>query len=314
MNPLILMLSNTNIYEDYEDGSEFYIENYLLNNLGFEYKNFANLGHGTNTGNIVDTKTEYRINNFGFRDEDWTDKASILTAGCSNTYGVGVPVKGTWPEILKDITNKKTHNLSGPGISIQQLVFQIFAYFKTFGNPETLICFFPDPFRMQVPVKKNLVKVGDGPIKSGIRDISLDYKTKNKISNSKKYLKIPYDYNEILPMEFPLFFSMKLIHILEQYCNSNNIKIIWSSWDKNLRDVLNKVDTTFNNFYNHNDFIMGPVLDHENKPRNCHLEYKNKFLKYFESGQDIENGAEYAHPGVHRHIHVAEAFYKKLSQ
>ena len=67
-------------------------------------------------------------------------------------------------KMLEDLAGKAVHNISRPGISIQELIFQIFAYFKTFGNPDTLICLFPDPYRMQVPVKKNLITVGDNKI------------------------------------------------------------------------------------------------------------------------------------------------------
>ena len=314
MDPLIAMLPNTNNHEDYQEGADVYIENYLKNNLGNTGKNISRFGHLRKTGSIVDESTEYSLNNFGYRGSDWTESANILAVGCSNTYGLGVPVNGTWPKILEDIAGKTVHNLSRPGISIQELVFQIFAYFKTFGNPDTLICFFPDPYRMQVPVKKNLITVGDNVIYNPIADVHLGHKAQTKISDRSKYIKIPYDYREILPMEFPLFISMRLIHMLEQYCNSNNIKFIWSSWDRTLRNVFDRIDTSFNNFYSHHDFDMSPVLDHENKPRTCHNEYKGIFLKYFDSGQDIEDGEEYAHPGVHRQIHVAEAFYKELSK
>ena len=314
MDPLIAMLPNTNNHEDYQEGADFYIENYLKNNLGNRGKNSSRFGHLRKTGSTVDISTEYSLNNFGYRGSDWTESANILTAGCSNTYGLGVPVNGTWPKILEDITGKTVHNLSRPGMSIQELVFQIFAYFKTFGNPNMLICLFPDPYRMQVPVKKDLITVGDNTIYNAIEDIHLGHKTQTKISERKKYIKIPYDYREILPIEFPLFISMKLIHMLEQYCNSNNIKFVWSSWDRTIRDTFTKINIPFNNFYNHDDFNMSPVLDNENKPRVCHNEYKNIFLKYFDSGQDIEDGEEYAHPGVHRQIHIAEAFYKSINQ
>ena len=309
MDPLCAMLPNTNDHEDYQEGSDFYVQNYLNNDLGQENKNHSRLGHMRGIGTVVDILTEYSLNNFGYRGDNWTESAHILAAGCSNTYGLGVPVDGTWPKILEDITGKTVHNLSRPGISIEELVFQIFAYFKTFGNPDTLICFFPDPFRMQVPVKKNLVTVGHNSLEKEIQNLHLHHKAGTKISDRQKYIKIPYDYREILPMEFPLFISMKLIHMLEQYCNSNKINFVWSSWDKTLRDVISQTDNGFNNFFNDEDFSMGYVTG-----KDCHNQYKEIFLKYFDSGQDIEDGGQYAHAGVHRQIHVAEAFYKRLNK
>jgi hypothetical protein len=309
MDPLVSMISSSEHHEDYSEGSNFYIENYLNNSLGQKNKNTSALGHKRKNGSIVDRSTEYSTNNFGYRDENWEEVANILAAGCSNTYGLGIPINGTWPKFLEVLTNQKVHNISKPGMSIQELVFQIFAYFKTFGNPNTLICLFPDPFRMQLPVKKNLITVGNQTINNPISDVHLQNKTNTKISDRKKYLKIPYDYRDILPMETPLFFSIKLIHMLEQYCNSNDINFVWSSWDINFRNVLNKTETEFSNFYDSNDFNMGTLLE-----KNCHSSYRDMFLQYFDIGQDIEDGEEYAHSGVHRQIHIAESFFKGLSQ
>ena len=306
---MIAMLLTDHDHEDYPYPSQFYVDNYLNNTLGYRNKNFKMLGHERKSGSVVDIHTEYKTNNFGFRDEDWDSSANILAAGCSNTYGLGVPVNGAWPRILESLTNKSVHNISRPGMSIQELIFQIFAYFKTFGNPETLVCLFPDPFRMQIPTKKNLSNVGGINKDDEISDLHLVHKTNTKISDRKKYLKIPYDYRETLPMEVPLFFSMKLIHILEQYCNSNNIKFVWSSWDTNFRNVCDNLDSPFNNYYSNKEFVMSSIPEAV-----CHAEYKGLFLKCFDIGQDIEDGAQFAHPGVHRHIHIAESFYKKLNQ
>lgn len=309
MDPMIAMLSDRSRYEDYPYASQFYVDNYLNNTLGYKNKNCSEFGHDRGTGTIVDTNTEYKTNNFGYRDEDWRSSANILAVGCSNTYGIGVPIDGTWPKILENLIKKRVHNMSKPGISIQELVFQLFAYFKTFGNPETIVCFFPDPFRMQIPTKTNLSNVGGVNKKDEIGTVFLNHKTGTKISDRKKYFKIPYDYTDILPMEVPLFFSIKLIHILEQYCNSNNINLVWSSWDENFTYVCDNVNSPFNNYYSNKEFTMKSISD-----QTCHHEYRDLFLKYFDIGQDIEDDPQFAHPGVHRHIHIAESFYKKLNQ
>jgi hypothetical protein len=307
MNPLIAMLSRSR-HEDYPYSSEFYIDNYLKNSLGYQDRYLRTFGHQTSE-KFVDIYTEYNLNNFGYRDEDWHAPANILAAGCSNTYGVGVPYNGTWPKLLQNFTKKNVHNLSRPGSSIQEIIFQLFSYFKNFGNPETLLCLFPDPFRMQIPTKKNLSTVGGINKEDEISNLYLQHKTDTNISDRKKYLKIPYDYTETIPMEVPLFFSMKLIHILEQYCNSNNINLVWSSWDRNIKDVFDSLDLPFDNYYGNEELTMEAIED-----STCHSEYKDLFLQYFDQGQDIEYGIEYAHPGVHRHIHIAESFHKRLNQ
>jgi hypothetical protein len=309
MNPLYAMLPNSNNHEDYQEDTFFYINNYLNNSLGYQNKNRKTIGYEGSFEKNLDKNTEYSFNNFGFRDNNWFGESEILAVGCSNTCGIGVPIDGSWTKILEKKINKDVRNLSRPGASIQELIYQTFAYFKTFGNPKTIICLFPDPFRMLAPTKKNMVGVKDIGNDQGVVSLHLNSFTNSKVSERKKLLKMPYIYDDIMPMEFPLFLSMKSIHMLEQYCYSNNIKLVWSSWHADLLNVLNRLnDNNFSNFLYNEEFLT------TNNYTDCHKEYKQMFSEYFDSGMDIEIGTEYAHPGVHWHSHVADAFYKEINK
>ncbi len=301
MHPLHFMVSDTHEDKINHLGKSHYIQNYLNNQLGYSYKNKKQFGH--NSFNMtVDIDTEYKVNNFGFRDKNWEGYAEVLAVGCSNTYGVGLPSDGVWPSILAKKINKEIRNLSKPGVSIQELVFQIFAYCKEFGNPKTIVCLFPDPFRMIVPTKKDFLIANNINSVGPTETVQL-----NRQESVKEYLKRPYNYNDFLTMEFPLFFSMKALHMLEQYCNSNEIELIWSCWDFNVHDVFNKIEKL-----PFNSFVNDELYHYDNPGNECHEEYREIFLKYFDRGQDIENGYEHSHPGVHWQIHVAEIFYKNL--
>lgn len=120
---------------------------------------------------------------------------------------------------------------------------------------------------------------------------------------------MPFNYEDVLPMEFPLFLSTRSIHMLEQYCASNNIELIWSSWYPPFLDTLNKLeDNSFNNFvYNKKFSVTQDYTD-------CHKEYRDIFPEYFDKGQDIELGEDWAHPGVHWHAHIAEGFYEEMNK
>jgi hypothetical protein len=110
---------------------------------------------------------------------------------------------------------------------------------------------------------------------------------------------------------------MKSIHMLEQYCKSNNIKLIWSFWHNPIAQVLiNSKQDIFNNFFVNEDFIINhhPVNGPEIFIKNCHEEYRNEFEKYFDGGLDVEDSIDLSHPGVHKHIHIAEAFYKEINK
>ena len=132
-----------------------------------------------------------------------------------------------------------------------------------------------------------------------------------KISDRKKYLKIPYDYEDIFPMEFPLYFSMRAIHMLEQYCRTNKIKLIWSSWHPLTLNVFEQLkEITFTNFVNSKEF----VINNERLESICHTTYPEVDDRYFSWGQDIETGKDQSHIGVHKHLHIAEEFYKELNK
>lgn len=309
MDPLWAMIregSNT----DYDLGIEYYIENFLKNSLEFPNKNQKYYGVEKSSGVLVDRKTLYRLNNFGYRDEDWHGYAEILAVGCSNTYGVGVPENGSWPKILQSITGKGVRNLSRPGISIQDLVFKIFAYCKEFGNPKTIVCLFPDFFRIALPTNSNLIYSPEEILDGTFCSIHLSGHEYQLMSNRPKYSKKPHNYKDIIPLEVPLFFSIKSIHMLEQYCSSNNIKLIWSTWYSGTHDVFEKLtDLPFSNFCLNKNFCVNYKIE-----QSCHDNYKEMFNEYFYNGLDIEEGTSMSHPGVHSHIHIAEAFYKEINK
>ena len=313
MNPLQAMLDIHIPNEEYSMIGIRYIDLLLKNSLNSPNTptSRTEMGFGSNFKQ-VDIETEYYFNNFGYRDSDWNSKTEILAIGCSNTYGVGVPIEGRWTNILEKKINKKINNLSIAGGSINELVSKSFEYFKQFGNPETMLCLFPDPFRIQLPFKEKLIKgywYGDNT-DLFLQTVNFPYSQNN--FEKIKYFKMPYSYEEILPLELPLFFSMQSIHMLEQYCKSNNIKLIWSSWYSDFVNVLQNIqEDIFNSFFLNEQITFNvPKFVEEN----CHKDYKDKFEKYFDHGADIENGLEYAHPGVHKHVHIAEAFYKEINK
>jgi hypothetical protein len=313
MNPLFAMIQDPHDKDernDYGLGKQYYIENFLKNDLGYYDKNVTQFGQLRKTGIRVDLGTEYKTNNFGFRDKDWNGSAEILAVGCSNTYGIGVPVEGTWPTIFQDMVKKEVRNLSRPGISTNELVSQLFAYFKKFGNPNFIFCLFPDPFRIKLPTNKNLMNSLMPQVNEAFAHVNLDFTHSQKISSRPQYSKKPYLYEDVIPVELPLFFSMQAIHILEQYCISNNIKLLWSTWHPDLHQVMLTVkDNPFNSFYPNEAFlVMNKITD------DCHQEYKELLGKYFNHGLDTEEDLSQAHPGVHRNVHIAEAFYKKYSE
>jgi hypothetical protein len=324
MNILSAMRGGHEPNEEYSMDSEKYRKLLLKNDIvDNENINTTSFGIKRQEKIVVDPETEYSFNNFGYRDIDWIGRPTILAVGCSNTWGFGVTVEGRWTNILSKKINKEVRNLSFPGASINELVAKSFEHFKMFGNPDVMLCLFPDPFRIRLPIKKNLVK--SNSTHKGSQKLNDDlflanvYFDENLEKNTSKikYFKTPYAYEEILPSELSIFFSMQSIHMLEQYCKSNNIKLIWTSWHYETSELLDNVKPNiFDNFILNKDLIIFHN-EHDfskNFDKNCHEEYKDKFAKYFDRGCDIEDGINYSHPGVHKHIHIAEAFYKEITK
>jgi hypothetical protein len=312
MDPLKAMLPNIGGREDYYFDQNVYINSLLGNKLcdtSNKEKQMFKFGFDR-SGIRVDINTEYYYNNFGYRSNDWAGNCPVLSVGCSNTFALGVPEEYSWPQVLSKMIDQDVRNLSRPGASIMDLVSKMFAYFKEFGNPETVFCLFPDPFRLRLPGNKKLIS--SKHLQDYImNDIYLEKYSDNPISARPKYLKKPYDYEDVLPMELSVFLSSQAIHALEQYCNSNNIKLFWSSWHDSFSSVLNIIDTkVFDNFfYDQEMLIFGGEMDSE-----CHSDHSQRNSKYFKIGLDNEDEARVAHPGIHKHLHIAESFYKQIGE
>lgn len=97
-----------------------------------------------------------RPNSYGLRADEFIKDHSgkhILFAGCSVTFGEGLPEDYIWPRLVYNAISK-TEELSGYfNISINgathiEIMDQISQYIKDFGNPDTIFVNFPDTERM----------------------------------------------------------------------------------------------------------------------------------------------------------------------
>lgn len=165
----------------------------------------------------------YSFNNYGHRSDDFVKnekKYNILFSGCSVTFGESLPYQQNWSgKLYKKIKNIKDvgnyNNLSFLGGSSEFIIFNIFLYFKEFGNPNVIFLLLPDSSRR--------VTWNDGS------------------KNYENYVNAQENENGI---KMSLLRSLYHVTMLEQYCLSNNIKLFWSSWN----------EEDCNNFYNHYNF------------------------------------------------------------
>ena len=172
----------------------------------------------------------YKYNSHGFRSVDFSSEIDILTVGCSHTFGSGLPFEYTWSQQLqKKIPNKKIATIAVPGMSIQNAISYLFNYFKEIGNPKMIICNFPDFSRFEVLTKElELVDY-----------YSMIYKNSNlsieKLQNIKE---------SFADEAWGYYINIKYISMLEQYCESSGIKLIWSTWQyysHNYKHIFNEI-------------------------------------------------------------------------
>ena len=267
-----------------------------------------------------------RGNNFGFRDEPFFECADILMAGCSFTWGAGLHEKHIWPTYIKKMTGQKTANIGVSGGSIHGSVARIFAYIRKFGKPKTIICLFPDAFRLYLPLVKGrftnsrveereFTSYENIPQGMLIDTGWVNYNPETRTYPQPTYSKIPHHTNEVLPAEVAFYLSMQQIHFLEQYCFEANIKLVWATWHYDTYLFFKKIKsiadpTYFRNFIDISEcgkYTKG-LLGKDPDDFGCHKELQEEDKKTFLIAADTH------HWGSHSQIHIAEMFYEQIKE
>jgi len=230
----------------------------------------------------------YKVNGFGFRSNKFEvlsdNNLNILTAGCSVSFGMGLPNEMIWPEMLKKNIQTKTDknvrldNISFSGIDTVQEIHNIFVYIENFGKPNEIYALLPPIYRYP-----------------SLGHVSGRMSTKQKISkmNSSEDIEL-YLVGEWDAVGSEFMHNIISIRKLEQYCKDLGIKLSWASWDK----ATNEYYSIFN-FNNRTeiDFNEEGLVD------KCLTETHKK---YWERARDG------AHPGYKHHLIYLRTFLDKI--
>ena len=254
---------------------------------------------------------EYITNKYKYRSNDFTGKEELLILGCSQTFGHGMIDEFTWPQLLSKKLNMKFSRLALSGDSLQGQVIKSFEYFAKFGHPKVIVGTFPIS-RMEMPYVKDRLelKTNHGHIGKKIQQISIPG------GLHPKYIKSPYNTELVIQREIAIFYNFMFIKMLEQYCDSNNIKLIWNIWEDHNYFLYNYIKN--NDEINHilKNYLVGSQEPYKTFTHSadinydCHQEYKNHIL--FHQASDVDPVTGTSHWGLHKHIHVAEEFYKEI--
>jgi hypothetical protein len=278
-----------------------------------------------------DPDQEYKINSLGYRSKEFKRGTPLLVAGCSYTYGAGLPEDATWGAQLAERLDLEYSNLSRYGGSVPWIVGNVLAYCREFGSPEHIVCAFPNLLRGQVVTDQSTITVNKGkadhnhPYRNDVQSYlvgELDSSKRPKIS------KRPHEIDDVLTPETAVLYSVEYIRMLEQYCEAAGINLIWSMLeggpDQHIRTLPeryrfnNYADLSLREFNGHFDAGTEFGFYHNDEFPDkvgevCHQEELERWGRdSWLLGTDRGHGMDSAHPGVHMSVHWADGFYKEF--
>ena len=205
----------------------------------------------------------YKINSHGFRSQHFKkldiNKKNVLTAGCSHSFGYGLPEELRWQSFLKNnlkIDNVDFFDLSVPGGSIRLIVRNIISFIRNYGAPDYICVIFPDFARdfMYNEHKNNFQSV-----------------TANSqfLTRKDEQPKIFNDYSKLFNEYDAIMKCIEYIWALEELCYFAKIKLHWSTWSLSTEQVFSSSGFKFS-FTHASDYFKSYHTKIENKDN---LEY-----------------------------------------
>lgn len=231
-------------------------------NIYFTNKSLKKVGDGSKTIEDIIRKA----NSSGLRSDEFTDNHDglhVLFAGCSVTFGDGMPDDLIWPSLVYSRLSD-THKMSGfynvafNGANHIQIIHQVYKYIGLYGNPDIILINLPDINR--------------------IRDAG-----------------IPKDM---------MFLVISMYEMLEQYCMSNNIKLVSFSWDVevNYNPAKQEIEKMWFDLEEDPRQFLGPTFHRfDLNRRDAHMfdyEQKNQRSLY---NNHFVRALDIVHPGLAEH-------------
>jgi hypothetical protein len=349
-------LSYKNLLDVYEyHENNFYLYKHFMdtNRIGSNVINSEDPYKVRHKGNVsgihlVDKENSYHINELALRGKI-NYESEILGAGCSFTFGMGVPEEGIWTQILGKKINKDIINLSSPGWSTKKICDQIIIFCAKYKMPKTIFALFPGFFRgMMVedidfysttknmnPKEQHKIPGSNIPLLMQQSFDPMIYSDKRNNFIAFEHIKksdyfepkhenITYMENVLSPHQLILD-AVDSIYLLEYFCKSHNIDLQWSTWHKpttllmkNLLKIPNFKLKKYIEFSDDNDnYLLENINNFPHK--SCSIGHSSSLIKHpcWNKGSDhiIDINDNKlpgwpGHPGIHYQIHLAEFFYK----
>jgi hypothetical protein len=184
----------------------------------------------------------YKLNKHGFRSNHFklvdSSKTTILTAGCSQSFGQALPEELRWQSFL--LKNLKNNNIdffdvSSTAASIRLITRNTVSFIRNYGKPNYIFIVFPDIARDFMFFEKEN-KFNN--VNANTRHI-IEQKIKNLPNALIDYTITFNEYDALMK-------SVEQIWHLEELCKLSGIKLFWTSWEDGFHNEFFKLN--FNNF------------------------------------------------------------------
>lgn len=258
-------------------------------------------------GAVPDKVNSYRFNSLGFRDDEFS-RVDLLIAGCSVTMGEGVPEDRIWGNVAADMLGIESKaNIGHRGGSVYSIIAYSMAYIKTYGKPKYVFCLFPDLSRLNVPLSRGITADFTEPFTVPNRGsiVNIPIKNMTDTSEAPKYMKVPYNLSQILPIDVAIHQAMMQIQMFSMYCEAAGIKFLWSTWDASFNESIQKFKSNFPEYIDY-------LSSYQKESDSCHPELLDKYGINFHRGLDNLDKNIHYHQGIHEHAHVADVFYENF--
>lgn len=252
-------------------------------------------------GNFTDpkfTKFTYNFNNYCFRSDDFDSllaEDNFLFAGCSNTFGIGMPIEFSWSNMLNKKLGKTKHfNLGVNSASADVVIHNVNVYINKIGKPKAIIMLLPDPWRF---LTKAVFETDDRGSYVQWTNIG-KYGILNKLigkhpKNNMHYVSDMFESNSVLR-------TYQSLYALELLCKKLEIPLLWSTWSSVFNDYCTQMLS--DKLYGY-----GNLLNEVNSDDFKNFKEISKIEKSIYWSQNREG-----HPNGGQHFIWSEAMYRLL--
>lgn len=266
-----------------------------------------------------DSVNTYKLNSRNYRSPEFEAGTELVTLGCSQTFGCGVPQDEMWPAKLAEYMGVSYANLANVGSNPREQVHRFYAYVEEFGLPKYVALLMPEYSRYLYPLRYDVNTVNgyypedSGGWGSSVESVVLPKPPYGEMDAAyyAKYSKRPHDLAEVLSYEWPFYETMMSIYNLSVFCRAAGVSLVYGTWDDDLEKILIDKKSSYPHI---SRFELREFVDislRELDRIGCHSDYVTEYGENWSRGMDGDENGHGRHMGIHYHWHIARAFLDK---